>query len=134
MIRNSIAGIAVAAAVLAACGDDDDKTRTSASGADRYCALTAQLDAAGDKFFSELERRDASPQEFEAAERRFVEAHTQELDRLRRAAPASIRSDLDKLVAGMHQRAGLKPAARVSEREASAAEERIRAFERRECR
>jgi hypothetical protein len=137
MIRRSIAVVALAA-LLSACGGDDannnDRAQTADGDVQRYCTLTKELDAAGEKFFSGLEREDASAEEFEAAERRFVERHSGDLDELRRAAPARLKPDVDKLVAGMRRRAGLKPTIEVSERDASAAEGRIQAFERRGCR
>lgn len=138
MIRRSIAFVALVALVgLAACGEDDTQTNVvtppAAGDIARYCALTKKLDAEGEKFFSGL-GRDASPREFEAAERRFIQEHMNDLDDLRQAAPAPIKADVDRLLAGMHQRAGLKSAEDVTEQDASAAEERIKAFERRECR
>jgi hypothetical protein len=136
MIRCSSLKIALVALLgLAACGGDDaenDRAQTAAGDVARYCALTKELDSAGEMFFSGL-GQDASPEEFQAAERRFIEHHSDDLDELRAAAPARLKPDVDKLLAGMHQRAGLKSASDVSEREASAAEERIRAFEKREC-
>lgn len=54
-------------------------------------------------------------------------------DELARVAPREIAADVQTLFAGMRQRAGLKPAKQVSEAQASAAESRIRAFERRSC-
>lgn len=138
MTRPSIALAAVVALLgLAACGgddtDDSDNSRATAAGdVERYCALTKELDAAGEEIFAPL-GEDASPEDYEAAERRFVERHTRELDELRQVAPASLRPDVQTLLAGIRQRAGLEPDMQVSEREASAAEERVRAFESREC-
>ncbi len=138
MIRRSIAWVALIGLLgLAACGENDTETnattQTAAGDVARYCALTKELDAEGEKFFSGL-GRDASPQEFQGAERRFIEHHENDLDELRQTAPARLKTDVDKLLAGMRRRAGLKPAEDVSEQEATAAEERIQAFERRECR
>ena len=137
MVRLSIS-LAVLAVTLgiAACGgddaDDNEPAQTAAGDVERYCTLTKELDAAGEEIFSEL-GEDASPQQFQAAERRFVERHSGDLDELRLAAPAALRPDVEKLIAGIRQRAGLEPATEVGEREASAAEERIQAFEEREC-
>ena len=143
MLRRSIITLAaVAALALAACGDDGDEgagsqtttaTVAAAGDVERYCALTRQLDADGERFFAGL-GRDASPAQYEAAERRFIEAHSADLDELGRVAPAAIRSDVQKLFAGMRERAGLKPAIEVSEAQAAAAEERIQAFEKQGCR
>ncbi len=132
----------VVALGLAACGDDDNDSSAATTASttaavaardvDRYCALTRELDAAGEKFFSGL-GRDASEQEFEDAERRFIERSAAKLDELQRVAPPQIEDDVATLLAGQRERAGLQAAAQVDESEASAAEKRVRAFERRSC-
>lgn len=139
MLRTSLIAVALVALMgLAACGgsDNDESAKPSASTTAedraRYCALTRQLDADGEKFFAGL-GRDASPKEFEAAERRFIRDSRPQLDELRRVAPRQIAADVDKLLAGMQQRAGLTPAIAVSEAQASAAEKRIQAYEKRNC-
>jgi len=138
MLRTSLIAVAVYALLgLAACGDDNDEraggsTTTVARDADRYCALTRELDADGERFFAGL-GNDASPKEFEAAERRFIESAQAKLDELSRVAPLQIEDDLQKLLAGMRERAGLKPAIAVTEAQASAAENRIQAYEKRTC-
>ena len=141
MLRRSIITVAaVAALTLVACGNDGGDagaTRTAtvaaAGDVDRYCALTRELDEQGQTFFAGLGKQ-AGPQEFEAAERRFVETHADDLDELARVAPQEIAADVPTLFAGMRQRAGLEPATKVSEARASAAETRIRSFEQRRCR
>lgn len=50
-----------------------------------------------------------------------------------RSAPAEIRDDVQKLLAGMRQRAGLEAPDEVTEAEVSAADERVNAFEERAC-
>lgn len=145
MLRRSIitTAAAVAALAVAGCGDDADDQRDGSAAAtatvaaagdgERYCALTRELDAEGEKFFADL-GEEASPADYEAAERRFIEAHSDDLDELGRVAPRQIKADVQKLFAGMRERAGLKPGIDVSEAQASRAEERIMAFERRSCR
>jgi hypothetical protein len=49
------------------------------------------------------------------------------------SAPAEIRDDVQKLLAGMRQRAGLEAPDEVTEAEVSAADERVNAFEERAC-
>ncbi|HWI07407.1 MAG TPA: hypothetical protein VNT54_07805 [Solirubrobacteraceae bacterium] len=142
MLRTSLTALAVALAALlslAGCGDDDDDDKAARQAATaavadpaRYCTLTRELDADGERFFAAL-GRDATPKQFEAAERRFIKASQPKLDELRRVAPRQIAGDVQKLLAGMQQRAGLEPAAPVSEAQATAAEERIRAYEKRTC-
>lgn len=89
--------------------------------------------AAGGKFFAGL-GEDARPEEFEAAERRFVERSAGRLDELERVAPREIQGDVRKLLAGQRQRAGLETSVAVDEAQASAAEERVKAYEKRACR
>ncbi len=140
MTRTTLIAIAVAALPgLAACGDDDSggsaatqTTTVVAQDPVRFCALTRELDASGETFFAKL-GRDATPKEFEAAERRFVEQSGAKLDALRQAAPRQIAADVEKLLAGMQKRAGLKPAIAVTEAQSSAAEARIQAYEKRNC-
>ena len=144
MLRRSIITVAVVAALaLVACGDDardegagskaTTATVAAAGDVERYCALTRELDAEGEAFFADL-GEDARPEQYEAAERRFIETHSDDLDELGSVAPNAIEADVHKLFAGMRERAGLQPAIEVSEAQASAAEERIQAFEQRNCR
>lgn len=144
MRRSAIITASVVALTLAACGRDDEDTdatkntadatttATTTGDAQRYCALTRRLDAAGEKFFADL-GQDARPAQFEAAERRFITQFSAELDGLRRAAPPEIDADVETLLASQRQRAGLAATPKVDEATASAAETRIRAWERRSC-
>ena len=141
MTRHLITTAALAAAfALAACGDDDTATTASqatatpvAGDAERYCALTREMDAAGTKFFARVERKEnATANDFEAAERRFVERFAPQFEAIEEAAPAEIRADVEILLAGQRQRAGLGGS--VDQAEASAAERRVLRYERRECR
>ena len=139
MLRLSIALAALIALLgLAACGGDDNDDeragRDTAAAPDvgRYCQLAKELDAKGEEHFASL-GEDASPKEFQAAERRFVERYRAQLDELHRVAPTEIKADVDKVLAAMRQRAGLTTTTEVGEREAAAAEKRIQAFEKREC-
>ncbi|MEX2194896.1 MAG: hypothetical protein WD844_06385 [Thermoleophilaceae bacterium] len=123
---------------LAACGGDDNGETTSRADAaatpdvGRYCQLVKELDARGEEHFASL-GEDASAEDFEAAERGFVERYEAELDELQRVAPTEIKADAEKLLAAMRQRAGLTTTTEVDEAEAAAAEERIQVFEKREC-
>ena len=130
--------VLVATLALAACGEDDT-TQTSAratatppSGdAERYCALTREMDAAGTKFFARLERENATAKDFEAAERRFVERFAPQFEQIEQVAPAEIRTDIELMLAGQRARAGLGDA--VDEEAVGAAERRVRRYERRNC-
>lgn len=137
--RSMITAAALTATLsLAACGDDDSPQRAgtsataSAGNPEAYCALTRQLDAAGEKFFAKL-GEDARPEQYEAAERRFIEANADRLGEVERTAPAQIRTDVTKMLAAMRERGGLAPGMDVSEAEAGAAEKRVRAYERENC-
>ena len=140
MRRPAIIVATVLTLALAACGDDDEATNAGSSTAtvataadpDRYCALTRELDAEGEKFFAGL-GRDASPQQYEAAERRFITRFAAKLDELEQAAPQEIKRDVGTLIAGQRQRAGLPTATKVEESQGAAAETRIKAWEKRNC-
>lgn len=139
MIRSSAIVLAlIAALALSACGDDDNTSSaqtatTAVSGdVDRYCALTRQLDAEGEQFFTDLDEG-SSRAEFKAAERRMAEHFADELDEVQRVAPRQIKTDVRKVVAALHERAGLQPQITVSETDASAADKRVLAYEKRNC-
>ena len=137
MLRSTaVTAVATALVAFGGCGDDNDsRSESSAAGsAERYCALTRELDAAGGKFFAELERdENATPADYEAAERRFVEAQAAKFAELQRATPQEIRTDVQTLLNGQRARAGLAPDGAVDEAELTAAEKRVRAFEKRSC-
>ena len=139
MTRFLTTAIVLATLTLAACGEDDAAqtsaraTATPPTGdVERYCALTREMDAAGTKFFARLERNEnATAEDYEAAERRFVERFAPQFEAVEQAAPAEIRSEIAILLAGQRQRAGLGGS--VDEAQASAAERRVRRYERRHC-
>jgi hypothetical protein len=137
MLRSTtVAALTIAVFASTACGDDDTPPAQpkSAGNVERYCELTREMDAAGEKFFAELERdENATPADYEAAEREFIQAHARQFDAVERLAPPTIKSDVRTLLEGQRVRAGLAPAGAVDEAEASAAEERVMAFERRSC-
>ena len=141
MRRPAIIVATVLTLALAACGDDDgnagagSSTATVAAAADpdRYCALTRELDGEGEQFFAGL-GEDASPQQYEAAERRFITRFAGRLEELEQAAPQEIKRDVGTLLAGQRERAGLPTATKVEESEGAAAETRIQAWEKRNCR
>ena len=142
MLRRSTTTVAlITPLALAACGGDEEPgdtraaTNTSAAATgdtQRYCQKVAQFDAAGEEFFAGL-GEESTPEEFEAAELGFVERYGDELESLRATAPPEIRDDLQKILIGMRQRAGLETPVELSEAEANAADERVRAFEERAC-
>jgi hypothetical protein len=131
--------VLVATVAVAACGEEDT-ARTSARAtatpptgdAERYCALTREMDAAGTKFFARLERKEnATAKDFEAAERRFVERFAPQFEEIVQVAPSAIRTDVQVLLAGQRARAGLSGS--VDQAEVSAAERRVVRYERRNC-
>ncbi|HEV2774348.1 MAG TPA: hypothetical protein VGV90_02040, partial [Solirubrobacteraceae bacterium] len=140
MRRPAIIVATVLTLALAACGEDDEdttagsQTSTAAAAADpdRYCALTRELDAEGERFFAGL-GQDATPQQYEAAERRFVTRLAGKLEELEQAAPQAIKRDVATLLGAQRERAGLPTAAKVEESEGAAAETRIQAWEKRNC-
>ena len=139
MLRPSVIAVVLVSLLgVSACGDDDDTATTppatvaAAGDVDRYCALTRRLDTEGQRFFAGLDE-DSSEAQFKAAERRSVEHFADEFAELEQVAPREIRADVPKLLAGLYERAGLRPKIEVTEAESSAAEKRVKAYERRNC-
>ena len=139
MRRAAIITATLIALGLAACGDDEDTqagatTATAVAAAgdpDRYCQIVRELDTSGEDFFAGL-GEDSSPEEYEAAERRFVERYSDTLEELERVAPSQIRSDVAVLLAGQRERAGLSTTT-TPESKSSASEKRVQAYEKRNC-
>jgi hypothetical protein len=139
MTRFLTTAIVLATFALAACGEDDTAQPSAratitppAGDAERYCALSRELDAAGTKFFARLERKEnATAEDYKTAERRFVERFAPQFEAIETAAPAEVRDDVAILLAGQRQRAGLGGS--VDEAEAGAAEKRVQAYEKRHC-
>jgi hypothetical protein len=139
MLRKAaLCTVVIALTAATGCGNDEADTRTvreSTASAERYCELTRQLDADGEKFFARLEKtaENPTPADFKAAERRFIETFADSLRQIESAAPEQIRADVRTLLEGQRVRAGLAPKNAVTQAEASAAEERVVAFEKRRC-
>lgn len=121
-----------AAAALAACGEDAPERPAAVASADRYCALTRELEAAGEEHFASL-GRDATPEQYETAEREFVKGQAARMDELEAAAPPEIAGDVRVLLAAQRERGGLPVDEPVGQKAATAAEERVLAYEREHC-
>jgi hypothetical protein len=133
-----LACVLVAPAFLAGCGDDDSDTSATteaAAAADsaRYCELTEELDAAGEKIFAPLEQdQNATPEDFEQAEAQLVEENQDQLEEIQQVAPPEIQPDAETIVSALYVRAGLEEAG-PSSSEVGAAEKRLDAFEKENC-
>jgi len=142
MTRTQLAPLALAAAAvlaLSACGDDEPSaaassatTAAEAAGGDvdRYCELTAELDAKGETLFADLPQ-DAPPEEVQRLEQQLLEEVAPSFEELIEVAPDAIEDDVPILLDGIRARAatGEDPNQEAS----SAAEERILAFEEANC-
>ena len=134
-MKNGFTVVIVAAVALVGfgCGDDDGNEGAPAAtvSVERYCELTRELDRAGGEIFEELEKDpDASPKDFEAAERQMVEQNEGSLEELQQVVPDEIKDDVAILVEALRARAGLE--GEVSP-DAGAAETRIDKFEKQNC-
>lgn len=130
------AGLALA---LAACGEDEPATQSAAGSsatsadsgdADRYCELTAELEGLGEQIFADVPE-DASPEEYMRLEQQLLEKGSAQLEELERVAPEEIADDVSVMLDGMRARAatGEDP----NQDAASAAEERVLAWEEQNC-
>lgn len=130
-------GLAVAFGVTA-CGEDEKSQTASArpeitADANRYCALAKEMDAAGTAFFAKLEADDSATEaDYEKAERDFLAQHAAQFSDIEQAAPAAIKSDITMILRAQRERSGLETT-RTPQAEITAAEKRVRAFEKREC-
>jgi hypothetical protein len=124
---------------LGGCGGDDDESQPSTAGAQsaetadlgRYCELVGELEEAGRAVFAEVESDpNATQEDFEAAEREFVESQAQTLEELTETAPSAISADAGLVVESLRARAGLVDEAPPG---AGQAESRVRAFEKQNC-
>lgn len=122
--------------------DKADDTKSPAAGATTaptseqydpqpYCDITRQLEKAGEKAFSTLDR-DSTNAEYEAAERNFIVDNEDLLDELVSAAPAHLTDEVETFLAAMRQRGGLGDSG-VTKREASSAEKNVVAWEKKNC-
>jgi hypothetical protein len=134
----------VAAGLLGACGDDNGGATTTegattpattpAAGGDleRYCALTEEGDRVGREAFREPQKDpNATEEDFEQAERQFVEDNEDLLNDLQAAAPEPIREDVAFLVKAT--RAGVGQGPEVDQAAAEAAQKRTDRYERENC-
>jgi hypothetical protein len=134
-MKNGFTIVIVAAVALVGfgCGDDDgdEGAPDATASVERYCELTRELDRAGTEIFEDLEKDpNATPKDFEAAERQLVEENKESLEDLQEVAPAEIKNDVAILVEALRARAGLEAEVRAG---AEAAETRIDKFEKPNC-
>jgi hypothetical protein len=131
-------GVALAALALAGCSGQDPAptqapaatAQTATGDANRYCTLVAELNRIGQRVFADLPEN-APPDEESRRQGLLVQQGATQLAELERVAPAEIRADVITFLTNLRARAsasqGPDPAA------AQAAEQRIRAFEERNC-
>jgi hypothetical protein len=143
MNRTRSAPLALGAAlvlVLTACGDDaspDTQASTGSAGtspgagdADRYCELTTELEALGEQVFADVPQ-DAPPEEYVRREQQLLDQASAQLDELVEVAPDEISDDVGVYLADMRERAATGQS--TDGDAASAAEERILAWEQENC-
>jgi hypothetical protein len=143
MTRTRLTPLALAAGLvlaLAACSEDEpaaaERTASSAEAsagsgdADRYCELTAELEGIGQQVFADVPE-DATEEDYVRLEQQLLDQGSRQLDELARVAPEAIADDVPVLLDGMRARAatGEDP----DQDAASAAEERILAWEEENC-
>ena len=141
--------VPVVLALATACADDSSSSRSTATGNQSpaaaettavtsetydpqpYCRTTRRLEKAGEQAFAGL-GRNATPADYEAAERSFILDNADLLDELVATAPADLTDDVETFLAAMRQRGGLEDGG-VTQREATKAEKNVLAFEEQRC-
>ena len=125
--------LAALAAVAIGCGGDDgdDESNDVTAGAERYCELTKELDAAGQEEFEALEDDpDATREDFEAAERALYEENEAQIEEAQEVAPPEIADDVEVLVEALRARAGLGGQVPAN---AGEADQRVQEYEAENC-
>lgn len=84
-------------AILGACSDDGSNGELTAD-EERYCELTAEVEAAAEEAFSSL-GEDAGDEETAAAQEGLLDDVDDELDEMIEVAPDAIADDVDAFVA-----------------------------------
>lgn len=82
--------------IVPACGDDEGDSAS----AEEYCEIKTELDAAGEKAFSDL-KEDATEDEYDAVQEEFVKANRDRFEDLVDVAPGAIKDDLRIVVDGV---------------------------------
>lgn len=129
-----LAAIAISALALAGCAGTDPDPAPAAAPADsgdvaRYCALVAELNGIGERIFADLPE-DAAPEELMRGQAMLVQQGAAQLAEQEQVAPAEIRADVPIFLADLRARA---TGTRADPAAAQAAEERILAFDERNC-
>lgn len=129
-----LAAIAISALALAGCAGTDPDPAPAAAPADsgdvaRYCALVAELNGIGERIFADLPE-DAAPEELMRGQAMLVQQGAAQLAELEQVVPAEIRADVPIFLADLRARA---TGTRADPAAAEAAEERILAFDERNC-
>ncbi len=141
--------VPVVLALATACADDSSSSRGTATANQSpaaaeataltpeeydpqpYCQATRRLEKAGEQAFAGL-GRNATPADYEAAERSFILDNADLLEELVATAPADLTDDVETFLAAMRQRGGLEDSG-VTQRQATKAENELLAFEEQRC-
>ena len=136
-MRVAMVFLVLAAAGLAACGNDDQPSSTDAGQEEqegdlaRYCELVAQIDKAAAEISAELQKKkNPTKKDLNKAERDFFAEYGDEVDEIAETAPAEIADDVATLVAALKARTG---GPKVDPEDASAADQRVAEFEDKNC-
>lgn len=91
------------------------------------------MDKAGTEFFAKLEADEsASEADYEKAERDFLRRYAAQFAEVAQLAPPEIKSEITLILKAQRERSGLETT-KTPEAATTAAEKRVRAFEKREC-
>ena len=131
-IRSKTRALAVLAAaaglLVTGCGGGGASS-TAAANVQRFCELQAQLAGLGQQLTAPLEKSNASPAQFRAADRKIVESP--QFKELQKTLPAEIKKPAQIALAALRGRAGLGPT--VSQAKESAAIKQVQQFAQQNC-
>lgn len=127
--------VGILSLLLAGCGGGGGTTTSSTASAttiQRFCQLQVQGQKLGQRLTAPLEKENAPPAKFKAAERKIAQSNVEkQLEQLLPSLPPDVAQAGQTLLAAQKARAGLGPA--VPKQQEAPAENKLKQFTKENC-